>query len=124
MTTSTPLIQTEKLNLEQYCIPYGKFLRKYKLDEIPQLLNVILGDMNFVGPRPALPNQYNLNKLRKKYGINKIKPGIAGYAQLSRYGIKSDYFKVKLDKIYLNRRNVFLDIRILCRTIYNIFIYH
>ena len=70
-------------NPDQYITRVGKFLRKTSLDELPQLWNILIGDMAIIGPRPSLPNQYDLNDLRDKNGASKVKPGLTGLAQVS-----------------------------------------
>jgi O-antigen biosynthesis protein WbqP len=92
----THLIKDLKLS------PFQLFLRKYKIDEIPQLINVFIGDMSFVGPRPCLPNQYYLIKERKKKGIFKVKPGITGLAQIKNITMAHP---TKLSKIELKMIN-------------------
>lgn len=85
MKMSTPHdIPTHQLkNPEQYLLKVGAFLRKYSLDELPQLFNIFRGDMSLIGPRPALFNQYDLIEEREKYGANDVKPGLSGWAQIN-----------------------------------------
>ena len=84
MNINTPQIATHLLaDPEKYLTRFGRFLRKTSLDEIPQLISIVKGDMNFIGPRPALYNQYDLIELRKKNQIDKILPGITGWAQVN-----------------------------------------
>ena len=99
----------------------GPFLRKYSIDEIPQLFNVLKADMGFIGPRPALYNQENLIKLRTQVGVHSLIPGITGWAQVNgrdEIGINK---KVEMDLYYKENRSVFLDIRILILTIKKVF---
>lgn len=87
--------------------PYGNFLRKNKLDEIPQLFNVILGDMSFVGPRPCLTNQKKLIIERKKRGVFKVKPGITGLAQVSGITMKKPKLLAKIDSKMIKKMNLY-----------------
>lgn len=96
----------------------GKFLRRFSLDEIPQLWNVVQGEMNFVGPRPALYNQYELIERRTSLGIQKIKPGITGWAQVNGRDSIPLKTKVALDAYYLHNRNLWLDFKILWLTVF------
>tara|TARA_Y100000768_G_scaffold388808_1_gene387382 strand:+ start:19559 stop:20119 length:561 start_codon:yes stop_codon:yes gene_type:complete len=122
MKKKTPELASHLLNNpENYFTRSGHFLRKSSLDEIPQLLNVLKGEMNFVGPRPSLYNQKNLINLRKINGVNKIKPGITGWAQINgRDRIKSKR-KVELDTFYLKNRSLGLDLKIILLTFFRIF---
>jgi len=94
----------------------GNFLRKYSIDELPQLINIFLGDINFIGPRPALFNQEDLIELRDKYNINHLKPGITGWAQINGRDSLSIEEKTKYDYYYLKNRNFRLNIIILYKT--------
>jgi len=85
---------------------FGLILRKTKLDEIPQLLNVLLGDMSLVGPRPCLPNQRRLIVERERRGIFKTKPGITGLAQLSNIDMKDPYLLAKIDSMMVKKMNL------------------
>jgi len=98
----------------------GHFLRKYSIDELPQLLNIILGHINFIGPRPALFNQYDLISMRDKYGINEIKPGITGWAQVNGRDSLSLKDKVILDKYYLENKSFYLNIKIIYKSIFKV----
>ena len=100
-----------------YITKSGYFLRKFSLDELPQLLNIIFGDMTLVGPRPALHNQDDLINLRQKLGINNLKPGITGWAQVNGRDELSIKEKVDLDYYYLNHQSVTMDIKIVLMTI-------
>lgn len=96
----------------------GRFLRRISLDELPQLVNILKGDMNFIGPRPALYNQYDLILMREKVGVNRIKPGLTGWAQVNgRDNILLER-KVELDKYYLDNQSFILDAKILWFTIF------
>ena len=121
MKKNTPNVATHLLkNPKQYLIPTGSFLRKYSLDELPQIYCLFSGSMSLIGPRPALFNQLDLNELRKKYSIDQIKPGITGYAQINGRDSLDIIDKVKLDKYYLNNRNFFIDFKIILITLYKV----
>jgi O-antigen biosynthesis protein WbqP len=122
MQLDTPQIATHLLtDGKNYLTPIGSFLRKTSLDEIPQLLPVITGEMNLVGPRPALFNQYDLIELRGKYKIDTIAPGVTGWAQINGRDELSIVEKVKYDKEYCEKRNLFFDIKIIILTVFKVF---
>lgn len=117
MKIATPNVATHLLeNPDQYILKIGKFLRKYSLDEVPNLLNIINGDMVFVGPRPALYNQNDLMDLRILEGIDSLTPGITGWAQINGRDEISIERKVRLEKEYLERRSFWFDTLILLKT--------
>ena len=117
MLSETPAVATNLLdNPDSYLSPIGGFLRASSLDELPQLFSVIKGDMSFVGPRPALFNQDDLITLRTQKGVDKILPGITGWAQVNGRDELSILDKVGLDLEYLNRQSFWFDIKILCIT--------
>ncbi len=121
MKKETPNVPTHLLeNPDQYLLKIGAFIRKTSLDELPNLLNILKGDMNFVGPRPALFNQTNLQNDRKKLGIDTLKPGITGWAQINGRDEISDAEKVKLDKEYLDKQSFLLDIKIVWLTFFKV----
>ena len=95
----------------------GELFRKYSLDELPQIFNIIKGDILFIGPRPALYNQSDLIGMRDKKGINKIKPGITGWAQINGRDNLSLKQKVELDYYYLENQSIVLDLKILLLTL-------
>jgi O-antigen biosynthesis protein WbqP len=107
-------------NPDKYITPIGKFLRKTSLDELPQLFNVIKGEMSFIGPRPALYNQYDLISLRDKYGVNKVRPGITGWAQVNGRDELPIPEKVEYDRYYVENMSFLLEIQILIKTFINI----
>ena len=120
MKRDTPELATHLLqNSNNYIFTTGKFLRKFSLDELPNLINIMKGEMVFVGPRPALHNQYDLIELRKEMGIDKLKPGITGWAQVNGRDEISLVDKVKYDKEYLERKSVLFDLKILLLTFRN-----
>ena len=117
MLTNTPETATHMLdNPDVFLTPIGKLLRKTSLDELPQIWSIIIGDMNFVGPRPALFNQDDLIDLRIKEGVDKLLPGITGWAQVNGRDELSISDKVALDVEYMNRKSFCFDIRIIWMT--------
>ena len=122
MRKETPQLATHLLkNSNEYLSNIGTLLRKTSIDELPQIWSIFIGDMSFVGPRPALFNQYDLIKKRDNYNINDFKPGISGYAQINgRDGITIDE-KVKLDTFYVSNQSFFLDAKILFLTLLKVF---
>lgn len=109
-------------NPEAFITPVGKFLRRTSLDELPQLINILIGDMSFIGPRPALYNQYDLIELRDKHGVNSILPGLSGWAQINGRDELDIPTKVELDAFYLRNMSLKLDIMILFKTFVNVII--
>ena len=121
MKKNTPNVATHLLiNPDQYLLRIGKFIRKTSLDELPNLINIIKGDMAFVGPRPALYNQDNLMALRVATGVDKLKPGITGWAQINGRDDISIEKKVELEQEYMNKRSTLFDIEILVKTFTNV----
>ncbi len=117
MKKNTPNVATHLLeNPGQYLLKIGGLLRKLSLDELPNLINIFKGEMVFVGPRPALYNQDDLMALRVAAGVDKLKPGITGWAQINGRDEISIEEKVGLEKEYLQRRNFWLDLKIMVKT--------
>ena len=117
MLAGTPVIATHLLDgPNSYLSPIGSFLRLSSLDELPQLFSVLKGDMSFVGPRPALYNQDDLISLRTEKGVDKLLPGITGWAQVNGRDELSIPDKVALDVEYLNRQSFWFDMKILWMT--------
>jgi len=117
MRLGTPAVATHLLSdPHSHLTPIGSFLRKSSLDELPQLLSILKGDMSFVGPRPALFNQYDLIELRTRHGIDQLLPGLTGWAQVNGRDELPIPDKVKLDVEYLQRRSLWFDVRILWLT--------
>jgi O-antigen biosynthesis protein WbqP len=117
MQVGTPTVATHLLsNSGQYLTPVGSFLRKSSLDELPQLWSILLGDMSFVGPRPALFNQDDLIAVRTEYGVDKLVPGLTGWAQVNGRDELSIPIKVQYEVEYLNNRSFWFDIKILALT--------
>ena len=112
MRINTPDIATHLMSdPKMYLTPLGSFLRSYSLDELPQLFSVIKSDMSFVGPRPALFNQDDLIELRSNKGIDKLVPGITGWAQVNGRDNLSIPDKVSLDFDYLNSQSIWFDFK-------------
>ena len=121
MKKNTPNVATHLLtNPEQYLLKIGKFIRKTSLDELPNLINIIKGEMVFVGPRPALYNQDDLIALRVAAGVDKLKPGITGWAQINGRDEISIEAKVNLEKEYLDKKSFLFDLNILVKTFTNV----
>jgi O-antigen biosynthesis protein WbqP len=121
MKKDTPNVATHLLtNPDQYLLGIGRFIRMTSLDELPNLLNIIKGDMVLVGPRPALYNQDDLMKLRVATGVDKLKPGITGWAQINGRDDISIEKKVELEQEYMYKRSTLFDIEIIIKTFTNV----
>jgi O-antigen biosynthesis protein WbqP len=121
MKKNTPNVATHLLkNPDKYLLKIGKFIRKTSLDELPNLINIIKGEMVFVGPRPALYNQDDLMTLRVATGVDKLKPGITGWAQINGRDDISIEQKVQLEQEYMNKRSTLFDIEIIIKTFTNV----
>lgn len=117
MRVGTPEVATDRLqDAQQYLTGIGRFLRKSSLDELPQLWNIVRGDMSFVGPRPALHNQFELIALRRERGVDRLRPGLTGWAQIHGRDELGDHEKVALDSYYLEHAGLALDMKILLQT--------
>lgn len=117
MQLGTPVVATHLLkNPKANLTPIGSFLRKTSLDELPQLWNILFGDMSFVGPRPALYNQYDLIRLRTQEGVHTLLPGLTGWAQVNGRDNIPISQKVKYDVAYLNQQGLYFDMIILWLT--------
>ncbi len=117
MRVGTPAVATHLLaDPKAHLTPIGSFLRKSSLDELPQLWSILVGDMSFVGPRPALFNQHDLIALRTQQGVHALVPGLTGWAQVNGRDELPIPDKVKLDVEYLQRQSLWFDIRILWMT--------
>lgn len=122
MKKNTPNVATHLLgDPAQYLLKTGKIIRKLSLDELPNLFNIIKGEVNFVGPRPALYNQDDLMELRVKAGVHKLKPGITGWAQVNGRDEISIKQKVALEAEYLQRQSFWFDCLIIYRTFTTVF---
>jgi O-antigen biosynthesis protein WbqP len=117
MRVDTPAVATHLLtDPEQYLTPIGSFLRKSSLDELPQLWSILSGKMSFVGPRPALYNQNDLIALRTQYGVDKVLPGLTGWAQVNGRDELPIPDKVQLDLMYVSQQSFWFDCKILFLT--------
>lgn len=117
MRVGTPALATHLLrDPDAYLTPIGSFLRKSSLDELPQLWSILKGDMSFVGPRPALFNQDDLIRLRTEAGVDKLLPGLTGWAQINGRDELPIPQKVNLDIEYMQRQSLWFDITILWMT--------
>lgn len=122
MRINTPQLATHLLtNSNQYLTPIGSFLRKSSLDELPQIWSIFVGDMSFVGPRPALFNQEDLIFERTKLGVHLLKPGLTGLAQINGRDEISIQEKVELDFEYMEKQSFRLDLKILFLTVLKVF---
>ena len=101
---------------QKYQLVCGKLFRKIKLDEFPQLINVLIGDINLIGPRPGLTSQKELTKLRSAKGIYEIKPGITGLSQVLGYDMSDPIKLAEVDKLYIENKSIYMDLLILLGT--------
>jgi O-antigen biosynthesis protein WbqP len=121
MRVGTPAVATHLLaDPDVYLTPVGGFLRRTSLDELPQLWSILKGDMSFVGPRPALFNQDDLVALRSEHGIDRLTPGLTGWAQINGRDDLPIPAKVEFDAEYLRRRSLWFDIKILGLTLWKV----
>lgn len=119
MKMNTPQVATHLLtHPDRFLTAIGKILRKTSLDELPQLVNILKGDMSFVGPRPALFNQEDLIALRTQKGVHRLVPGLTGWAQVNGRDELSIPVKVEFDEYYLKNKSFFLDLKILFLTVF------
>ena len=122
MKNNTPDIATHLLNENHFTYTKsGPFLRKFSIDELPQLINIIKGEMTFIGPRPALHNQSDLIELRTKHGVHSLLPGVTGWAQVNGRDELKIEKKVELDSYYKKNQTISLDIKIIFLTIIKVF---
>ncbi|MBQ7219377.1 MAG: sugar transferase [Synergistaceae bacterium] len=121
MKMSTPHdVPTHLLtNPEQYLLKCGKWMRRYSVDELPQIINILKGDMSIVGPRPALWNQYDLIAERDKYGANDIRPGLTGWAQINGRDELEIPEKARFDGEYMQRESFMFDAMCIFRTVFS-----
>jgi lipopolysaccharide/colanic/teichoic acid biosynthesis glycosyltransferase len=115
MKKHTPNLGTHEVNNNNY-LKIGSFLRKVKIDELPQVVNFLKGEIDIIGPRPCLPNQLDLIKLRDDSGIFNIKPGITGLAQVLGYDMSDPEILTKIEKLYINKKSIKLDLLIFVST--------
>ena len=123
MQLNTPALATHLItNAESFLTPVGGFLRQTSLDELPQLLSILKGDMSFVGPRPALFNQNDLISMRIEKGVDKLMPGVTGWAQVNGRDKLSISDKVLMDSYYLDNQSFWFDIKIIWKTLLKVLI--
>jgi O-antigen biosynthesis protein WbqP len=121
MQIDTPTVATHLLsNPDVYLTPIGKFLRKSSLDELPQLISILKGEMSFVGPRPALFNQDDLILLRTEKGVHILTPGLTGWAQINGRDELPIPVKVEFDEQYLKHRSFLFDLKIIFMTVFKV----
>jgi O-antigen biosynthesis protein WbqP len=121
MRVGTPALATDKLSdARSHLTPIGGFLRATSLDEIPQLWSILRGDMSVVGPRPALFNQHELIRRRRELGVDALRPGLTGWAQVNGRDHASEARKVELDAEYLANRSLLFDARIIALTAWRV----
>jgi O-antigen biosynthesis protein WbqP len=121
MRMNTPIVATHLLQSpDKHLTKIGKYLRKYSIDELPQLFSVLIGDMSFVGPRPALYNQHDLIQLRTEKGVHRLIPGITGWAQVNGRDELPIPEKVDYDEYYLKHQSFALDLRTILRTLFSV----
>lgn len=121
MKKDTPNVATHLLtSSDKYILKIGKFIRKTSLDELPNLINILTGEMVFVGPRPALYNQDDLMAFRVATGVDKLKPGITGWAQINGRDDISIEKKVQLEQEYMYKRSTLFDLEIIIKTVTNV----
>lgn len=122
MRIDTPNVATHLLkNPEQYITPIGKFMRKTSLDELPQLFNILKGEMSVVGPRPALYNQYDLIEMRTNANVHTVRPGLTGLAQISGRDELENEQKVYFDQQYVQQQSFSFDLKIIFLTVIKVF---
>jgi O-antigen biosynthesis protein WbqP len=122
MKTNAPILATHLfINPEKYLFSFGSFLRKYSIDEFPQLFSILKGEMSFVGPRPALFSQDDLMLLRIKSGVASLCPGLTGWAQINGRDNLSIQEKVTFDLEYMKNQSFWLDFKILWMTLLKVF---
>ena len=107
-------------NADAFITRTGKLLRNTSIDELPQLFNIVRGDMSFIGPRPLIPEETKVHKLREAYGVYQLRPGISGYAQVHGRDMISDQEKAELDRYYLEHFSFLTDMKILFGTVFKV----
>ena len=120
MRESAPMLGTHQVEKTHF-LKFGTFMRRFKIDELPQLINYIKGDILLIGPRPGLPNQEELRIYREKYNVFTVKPGITGLAQVLGYDMSNPKLLAMIDNLYVNQRTLKLDITIFLATFFNHF---
>lgn len=122
MKVGTKNVATKNLANSDDCItPIGKVLRKTSLDELPQLINILEGTMSFVGPRPLIPQEEHIRKMREEKNVYSVRPGVTGLAQVNGRDMITDEQKVEWDAEYVQNHNLLMDIKILFKTVAVVF---
>lgn len=116
MRCEAPNLAAKDIDNEMYVTSIGKILRKMSLDELPQLLNIIKGDMSFVGPRPLIPNEGEINLIRHSLKIDTLRPGLTGWAQVRARDTCDDQEKIKLDLYYKENFGILIDAKVILST--------
>ncbi len=124
MNVGAPLLASRDIDAIEYLTRIGKFLRKTSLDEIPQLWNVLRGDMSLVGPRPVIPTETDLVEKRRERGVDQVLPGITGWAQINGRDHVTVDEKVQLDYEYIQRQSLWFDTKIIALTIWKVLFAH
>lgn len=119
MSIHAPSIAAKDIDEKSYVTPIGRVLRMTSLDELPQLINILKGEMSFVGPRPLIPNEGEINVQRKKMGIDQLRPGLTGWAQVKARNTLDQDEKLKLDLYYKQNKNLILDVKIIIMTAFS-----
>lgn len=120
MKSDAPVVAAKDMNFEKYTTRVGKFIRKTSIDELPQLLNILKGEMSFVGPRPLIPNEGEIIEKRKETGIDRMTPGLTGWAQIKDRQIVDHHEKLELELYYRDKQSLGLDIKIMWMTLFNL----
>lgn len=122
MKVGTKNVATKDLTNSDDCItPIGKVLRKTSLDELPQLINILEGTMSFVGPRPLIPEEENIRRMREEKNVYSVRPGVTGLAQINGRDLVGEKKKVEWDAEYVQNHNMLMDIKILFKTVAVVF---
>ncbi len=117
MKNDTPNVSKQTLqDPSAYYLKCGSFIRDFSIDELPNLINILKGEMNFIGPRPALYNEFEFIEMREQVGVNTIKPGLTGWAQVNGRDYLTNELKCKYDKDYLDKKNFIFNLKILLVT--------
>lgn len=121
MREGTPILSTEEFtNATSFITKTGRFIRKTSIDELPQLINILKGEMSIVGPRPVIEKEEELIEARKIYGVDTILPGVTGWAQVNGRDDINVEEKVKYDYEYMKNQNILLDIKIILMTVFKV----
>lgn len=118
MKLNTPNIAAAEIHEEEYVTKIGKFLRRTSLDELPQIVNILKGEMSFVGPRPLIPNEGKINQKRLDLGVQELRPGLTGWAQVIARNTCDQDEKLQLDLFYKEHENLWLDLKIIFLTFF------